>query len=102
MMKAVILLTRRENMTHEEFVSWWLGQHRALASRLPGLRRAVFNVVDSPEPGDADGISELWFDSREEFDAAYASEIGQEVVADSMANVAGRVRMFVDEHVIAE
>ncbi|MBL6760672.1 MAG: EthD domain-containing protein, partial [Ilumatobacteraceae bacterium] len=38
-MKAVILLTRREDMTHEEFVSWWLGQHRALASRLPGLRR---------------------------------------------------------------
>ena len=102
MMKAIILLTRRDDMSHDEFVDWWLGQHRGLAEQLPRLRRAVFNVVNDPEPGAPDGVSELWFDSLDDFQSAYASEIGQRVVDDSMANVAGRVRMFVDEHVIAD
>jgi len=100
--KAVILLTRRDGASHGDFEQWWLGTHRPLAQQLPGLRRAVFNLVQNPGEGDPDGVTELWFDSREEFDAAYASEIGKQVVADSMANVSSRRRLFVDEHVIAE
>ena len=96
--KAMILLTRRTDMTHEQYEQWWLTTHVPLAKQLPGLRRAVFNVVQTPGDGDPDGITELWFDSHEAFDAAYATEIGKQVVADSMANVASRVRMFVDEH----
>jgi hypothetical protein len=42
-------------------------------------------------------VSELWFDSIEAFDAAYASEVGQRVAADSLAHVGGRVRLIVDE-----
>lgn len=101
MFKAIILLTRRTDATHEEFVQWWLGRHQPLARQLPKLRRGVFNVVESPAEGEPDGVSELWFDSQADFEAAYASEIGQQVVADSMANVSGRVRMFVTENVIA-
>lgn len=94
-MKAIILLTRREGDTAEDFRRWWLEEHAPLARRLPGLRKLVFNIVE----GDAahDGVAELWFDSTEEFEAAYASELGQRVAADSIANVAGRVRLFVDE-----
>jgi uncharacterized protein (TIGR02118 family) len=62
----------------------------------------VFNVVESPADGEPDGVSELWFDSQADFEAAYASEIGQQVVADSMANVSSRVRMFVTENVILD
>jgi len=98
--KAAILLFRREDATHGEFEQWWLGRHQPLARQLPGLRRAVFNVVQQPGEGDPDGIAELWFDSREAFDAAYASEIGAQVVADSMANVSARRRLFVDEHAV--
>lgn len=98
--KAAILLYRRDGATHEEFVQWWLGGHQPLARRLPGLRRAVFNVVQHPGDGDPDGIAELWFDSRDAFDEAYASEIGRQVVADSMANVSSRRRLFVDEHAV--
>jgi hypothetical protein len=43
-------------------------------------------------------VSELWFDSQADFEAAYASEIGKQVVADSMANVSSRVRLFVTEN----
>jgi uncharacterized protein (TIGR02118 family) len=99
MFKAIIVLSRRVDMTHEEFVEWWLGDHAPLAARLPGVRRLVFNVVDA-RTGEAggDGISELWFDSQADFEAAYATEIGQATAADSLAHVSGRVRLFVTEH----
>ena len=95
-MKAIILLTRREGDTAEEFRSWWLEEHAPLARQLPGLRKLVFNVVES-EAG-VDGVAELWFDSTEEFEAAYASEIGQRVATDSIAHVSGRVRLVVVEY----
>jgi len=97
--KAMILLTRREELSHEEFVAWWLGEHRPLAARLPGLRRLVFNVVDAGAgaPG-IDGVAELWFDAQADFEAAYATELGRSVAADSMAHVSGRVRLSVAEH----
>jgi uncharacterized protein (TIGR02118 family) len=101
MFKAIILLTRAEGATREEFREWWLERHAPLARQLPGLRRLVFNAVET-EDAPCDGVSELWFDSRADFDAAYASEIGQAVAADSLANVSGRIRLLVDERVQLE
>ena len=99
MFKAVILLTRRADMTHDGFVDWWLHEHHPVAASLPGLRRLVFNVVDvGAEEAAIDGISELWFDSRADFDAAYATAVGIATAADSMAHVSGRVRLFVTEN----
>ena len=98
MFKAMILLTRRAEMTHDEFVAWWLGEHAALASGLPRLRGLTFNVVAvGHDENGIDGVSELWFDSQADFEAAYATAIGTETAADSMAHVSGRVRLFVIE-----
>jgi uncharacterized protein (TIGR02118 family) len=101
MFKAIILLERREGTTREEFRRWWLGPHAELARGLPGLRGLRFNVVES-EDATADGISELWFDTRDAFDAAYASEHGQRVAADSLANVGRRERLLVSENVVVD
>jgi uncharacterized protein (TIGR02118 family) len=98
MFKAVILLTRAEGATRDEFRTWWLERHAPLARQLPGVRRLVFNVVET-EGAPCDGVSELWFDTREAFVGAYATEIGQRVTADTLAHVGARVRLFVDEHV---
>ena len=98
--KAVILLYRSAELTHEQFGAWWLGEHAPLAGTLPGLRRGVFNLVDEPGEGDPDGVSELWFDSRDDFTAAYATEIGQAVVADTLAHVSQRRRVFVEENTV--
>ncbi len=99
MFKAIILLTRREDASHDDFRSWWLERHAPLASRLPGVRRLAFNVVEASD-APYDGISELWFDDRAAFEAAYASDVGREVAADSLANVSARVRLFVDERLL--
>ena len=49
MFKAVILLTRKDGMTKDEFREWMLVQHSPLAKQLPGLRKLVFNIVENEE-----------------------------------------------------
>ncbi len=100
MFKAIILLARRDGDTREQFAEWWLGEHAALARGLPGLRGLRFNLVETPE-AELDGVTELWFDSQDAFEAAYASEHGKRVAADSLAHVSRRERLFVVEHTIA-
>lgn len=95
MFKAIILLSRRDDMSPEDFRRWWIDEHAPLAAQLPGLRRLVFNLVG--DPGDVDGVSELWFDSEADVHAAYATELGQRVAADSLAHVRGRTRVLVEE-----
>ncbi|MFM9915766.1 MAG: EthD family reductase [Rhizobacter sp.] len=96
MFKAIILLTRRADMSREDFADWWLKRHAPLARQLPGLRKLTFNLVNAD--AGIDGVSELWFDSHAAFESAYAGEMGKRVAADSMAHVARRERLFVAEH----
>jgi uncharacterized protein (TIGR02118 family) len=96
MFKAIILLTRKDGASREDFRDWMLVRHAPLARQLPGLRKLVFNIVDNDE-APYDGVSELWFDTREAFDAAYATAIGTSVAGDSLANVKARIRLMVDE-----
>jgi uncharacterized protein (TIGR02118 family) len=97
MFKAMIMLTRGADMSHEDFKNWWLGEHQLLAEQLPGVQKIRFNVVEQDETAPCDGIAELWFESQEAFTAAYATEIGKAVAADSMSHLASRVRMFTEE-----
>ena len=98
MYKVIILLTRREGTTHDEFLHWWLNDHRALAEQLPGVRKLVFNdVADGSGP---DGIAELWFDSEQAAIDAYATEAGKRVAAHTLSYVQSRIRLVVTEHQI--
>jgi uncharacterized protein (TIGR02118 family) len=97
-MKVMVGLVRRDDMSREDFRAWWLDEHAPLARTLPGVRRIRFNILDEDAP--YDGIAELWFDSDEAADAAYATEIGKAVAADSLAHVKSRVRMLADEREI--
>lgn len=97
MFKAMILLKRKPGTSRSDFAQWWLQQHRPLAETLPGLQRAVFNLVSEDSPDNCDGVAELWFESKADFEAAYATEIGKAVAADSLANVSDRTRLFVEE-----
>ena len=99
MFKAMIFLKRNNALSFEEFKSHWLDTHAGLVRQLPGLRRAVFNFSHS-EDGDTDAVSELWFDSEQDFIDAYASDIGQQVAEDALARVSRRERVFMEEHAI--
>lgn len=98
MFKAMILLTRRPDMSHEEFAQWWLNEHAPLARQLPGVREIRFNEVVEGE--EIDGIAELWFDDRASFEAAYSTDLGASVARDSLDHVASRTRLIVDENQI--
>ena len=101
MFKAMIVLTRREDMTHAEFAQWWLQGHDSMAAALPKIRKVVFNeVADGFDEAGIDGVAELWFDTREDFDAAYVTEIGKATAQDSLDHVSSRVRLIVSENTI--
>jgi len=100
MFKAMILLTRRSDMSSEQFGNWWLNEHAPRARELPGVREIRFNVVVDAGDDSVDGVAELWFDSKEDFEAAYAPEIGKAVAQDSLDHVASRVRLLVQENQI--
>jgi uncharacterized protein (TIGR02118 family) len=85
MVKVVLLLHRRGDMSTDEFRRYWHERHRPLVERLPGLRRLVLNdVLAGPNemPTPCDGIAEDWFDSVESMQAAFASPEAQAVAAD--------------------
>ena len=101
MFKAMIVLTRREDMTHAEFAQWWLQKHDSMAGALPKIRKVVFNeVADGFDESGIDGVAELWFDTREDFDAAYATETGKATAQDSLDHVSSRVQLIVSENTI--
>jgi len=98
MIKYVVLLRRRPDVTREEFERAWLVDHHALVARLPGLRAYAFSLVVDVEDYAAacDGMGELWFDDVESAMAAFESEIGQLVRADTgtFADSAQATRFF--------
>jgi len=67
MIKVLGLLTRKDGITHEQFVKHWLEIHAPLAHAVPGIRRYVQSHIldtrtrpDIPETAvQVDGIAEL-------------------------------------------
>jgi len=86
MIKIMLLLHRRPDLSVEEFRRYWHTEHQALLMRLPGLRGLVLNDVLpglDGAPGPCDGIAEDWFDSPEAMQMAFASVEGQAVAVDA-------------------
>ena len=104
MVKLVGLIRKRNDLTTEQFRSHWLEVHAPLARQFPGLRRYAVNFIDreaSPEAA-YDGFSELWFDSTETLEAAFASPIGAAIAEDIPKFMDELVRVMVEEHAIVE
>ncbi|HUG37633.1 MAG TPA: EthD domain-containing protein [Candidatus Limnocylindrales bacterium] len=108
MIKSVSLLTRKDGLTHEQFMDHWVRIHAPLAHAVPGLRRYVQShiVEERTRPDipttrvEVDGIAELWFDDREAMARANASPEAKALHSDGALFI-GRIKSFtIQEKVI--
>ena len=108
MIKSISLLTRKDGLTHAQFVHHWVDVHAPLAHAVPGLRRYVQSHIveertrpDIPSSAvEIDGIAELWYDDRESMARALATPEARALYADG-ARFIGRIKTFtVEERVI--
>jgi uncharacterized protein (TIGR02118 family) len=101
--KRVSLVRRHPDLSQEAFLEHWMGVHADIVRRLPGLRGLRFGVVEkwSPEDEAWDGVGELWFDSVEAAEAAFAAEpLRTLLVEDRKLLFAEAQSCFVTEHTV--
>ena len=85
MVKVIVLLPRRGDMSPEAFKQHMRETHLPLVTKLPELRQLVLNWVlpDPNQPPPAyDAVSEDWFEDAAAMGAALASPEAQAVAAD--------------------
>ena len=112
MVKLSVLLTRRPDLTHEEFVAYWTGKHTPLLATLPpgalSVRRYVQLLpVGEQIPGvmtaDYDGVAELWVDSVADAAAWFTSDTYTGAIAADEENFLDRGKtlfLYADETVV--
>jgi uncharacterized protein (TIGR02118 family) len=102
--KILGLLTRKEGLTHDQFVRHWFDIHGPLALAVPGVRRYVQSHItgtrtrpDIPETNvDVDGIAELWYNDAETAARAAASPEMKRLTDDGALFI-GRIKTYVIE-----
>ena len=86
MQRVVIYLKRRPDLLRPRLFDWWLGQHRALAEQLPGLRHYIISLAADGQEGPLTGWpnsgSTTWRQPRRPSPAG-----GQAARADAEAHV---------------
>lgn len=78
MVKLVYCISKKPDMSVEEFQRYWREVHAPIAGAIPGVRRYVqSHVVPATYAADRapgfDGCAELWWDSMESMQAAMGS-----------------------------
>lgn len=84
MIKLIYCISKRPDLTDNEFFHYWKYVHGPMTAKIPGLRRLVqCHTMRVPSrPADFDGQAELWFDSLETLAAARQSPEWQASSAD--------------------
>ncbi len=105
MVKLIALLKRKPGMTRKEFADRWINEHLKLSTKMPGVRGYLVNIaIDHQPDGDGvepiyDGTAELWWDSVEAMEAAFASEEGRIAGQDADQFAQVRIHIYTEEHV---
>jgi len=106
MVKLVAFLKRRPGISKEEFARRWVQEHTKLARQLPGLRGYRINIATPRQPEGIgpepiyDGTAELWWESIEAMEAAFATDLGARAGADADEFASVRLHLYTTEHVI--
>jgi uncharacterized protein (TIGR02118 family) len=90
LLKVSCLLTRRQDLSHAQFMRYWTEQHTPmLAPPQPGAPRVhryvqlhpIQEEVAGLQTAPFDGVAEIWFDSLADAEAMFTSEHYKSVVA---------------------
>ena len=95
MIKLVMCLTRRSDLTREQFQDYWLNKHgpffQSHAGDLRAKRYVQSHTIDTPVNDgmrqsrgllpEFDGVAEVWFDSEQELIAAMSSPEWEKLAA---------------------
>ena len=97
LLKRISTLKRRPDVSEDDFRREWI-VHRDLVCKMPGISAYRQNVVLSREwvkgtpcgyqELPIDGIVELWFESTDTLNAAFASSAGQTTMAHAKTFIA--------------
>lgn len=99
LLKVSCLLTRRADLSHDEFHRYWTETHTPmLAKPMPGAPTVHRYVQLSPIPENVpalhtapyDGVAEIWFDSLADAAAMFTSDHYNTVVAQDEENFLDR------------
>ena len=110
MIKRIAVLTRRPELSREEFHKHWREVHGELSKRVPNMLRYVQKLVteEVPHPhlpggvSGIDGFAEIWFKDRETMEAALDTDEFRELYADGPLFTATSVTFHVDEEVLID
>jgi uncharacterized protein (TIGR02118 family) len=110
LIKRMSLLRRRADVSPERFRHEWRVEHARLVRATNGVRGYRQNLIvdrqvpkGTPVGYDAlpiDGIVELWFESTQSLDAAFASPEGVKLMAHARVFIAEITTFLVERHVI--
>jgi uncharacterized protein (TIGR02118 family) len=101
MFTVAYTLYRKEDMSREEFVDYWLNVHRPIAMRMPNVRGyEIWPVTDAAEVlgEEIDGFVILRFDSEEDFHRTHESPEYATTAEDARKFTRHFTRHFVDAH----
>ena len=90
MIKRIILVTKRADMSGEQFRKYYIEQHGPIVAQMPGLLRYFQNPTLPDKQGnehEISGIAEIWYESEEAMRAAMASP--QAALADNAREICG-------------
>jgi uncharacterized protein (TIGR02118 family) len=106
MIKLVYCITKKPQLSDEEFFRYWKNIHGPIGASIPRLRKLVqshrINIPGDKHPLAYDGIAELWFDTAEDLLAARQSPEWQASTEDESTSIDHtKVAYFVtEEHII--
>ncbi|MBV9489010.1 MAG: EthD family reductase [Verrucomicrobia bacterium] len=76
MIKRIILVTRRPDLSGDEFRRYYTEKHAPIVAKLPGLRHYTQNpTLPGPDGQEQEisGMAEVWYDDEAAFRAAMQS-----------------------------
>lgn len=112
MIQITMLLTRRADLSHEQFVDYWTKKHTPKIAAMPNTTAVATKYVQLLPTADTlpgvnmlpcDAIAEVWVDSVEDAKTLFMSEQYQNVVGKDEENFLDRSKtqfFFATEHMV--